>query len=52
MYKVYLAMDKHWVLQYKNPDWTNVMLYVTSLGDILLKTKQLKIVYQEPIQKE
>ena len=47
MYKVFIKMDNHWIFQYKSADWASVMMYVTSLGDLLTKTKQLKIVFDE-----
>ena len=40
-------MDNRWIFQYKSADWASVMMYVTSLGDLLTKTKQLKIVFDE-----
>ena len=47
MYKVFIKMDNRWIFQYKSTDWASVMMYVTSLGDILTKTKQLKIIFDE-----
>ena len=47
MYKVFIKMDNRWIFQSKSADWASVMMYVTSLGDILTKTKQLKIIFDE-----
>ena len=47
MYKVFIKMDDRWIFQYRSADWASVMMYVTSLGDLLTKTKQLKIVFDE-----
>lgn len=47
MYKVFIKMEDRWIFQYKSSDWASVMIYVTSLGDLLTKTKQLKIVFDD-----
>lgn len=51
MYKVFIKMDNHWIFQYKSADWASVMMYVTSLGDLLTKTKQLKIIFDDHVRR-
>ena len=51
MYKVFIKMDNRWIFQYKSADWASVMMYVTSLGDILTKTKQLKIIFDDHVRR-